>query len=69
MDAREIFETTGLNRVDSNKVAAALTGAPAFVVSSFRAMLKAGFYSADEMVERIRALRSMARGQDERRPA
>lgn len=61
MDVREIFQTTGLNRDDSEKVAAALAGAPAFVITSFRAMLKVGCYSADEIVERLHALRAMAR--------
>ena len=59
MTADEIFTTTCLNRSDSETVAAALVGASTFIVSMFWAMIKAGCFSAEEMAERLSALRSL----------
>lgn len=61
MTADEIFTTTGFDRADSEKLAASLADAPVVAVNGFRAMLKSGVYTADEMVERIGALRALAR--------
>jgi len=61
MTAAEIFQTTGLDRTDSQRMAAELIDAPAIVVTSFRAMSSIGAYSVDEMIERLRAVRMMAK--------
>lgn len=61
MTADEIFTTTALNRADSERIAVALLGAPEAVVLGFRAMLSTGCYSVDEMVERITALKVVAK--------
>lgn len=59
--AQEIFTTTTLGRVASDRLAASLDGAPAVAVSCFWAMVKSGVYSVDEMIERIGAVRMMAK--------
>lgn len=61
MTAQEIFTTTTFDRPSSDRLAAALEGAPTVAVSSFWAMVKAGCYSVDEMIERIAAVRMMAK--------
>lgn len=61
MTVDEIFMTTAFDRADSEKLASALAGAAPFIVSSFWALVKAGCFSADEMVEQLCALRSIAR--------
>lgn len=59
--AEQIRTTTRLTPDDADRVANALEGAPAFVVSSFWALVKSGAYSTDEMIERLGALWSMAK--------
>lgn len=61
MTADEIHRTTRLTRDESERVAAVLTDAPSFVVSSFHAMISVGCYSADEMVERLQAVKGVCR--------
>lgn len=61
MTADEIHRETSLRREDSERIAEVLVDAPAFVVASFRAMISVGCYSTGEMVERLHALKSLAR--------
>ena len=59
--ADEIFTTTPLGRDASDRLGEALEGAPSFAIMAFWALMKSGVYSVDEMIERIAAVRSMAR--------
>lgn len=58
---QEIAMTTRHGPVEAKRLADALAGAPTIVVSAFRAMESVGCYSVDETLERIQALRQMAR--------
>lgn len=58
---REIATTTRHNAADAKRMADALAGAPTIVLSGFRAMDGLGCYSVEEMLERIAALRQMAK--------
>lgn len=58
---QEIAMTTRHPPAEAKRLANALAGAPTIVLSGFRAMTSVGCYSVDEMLERIAALRQMAR--------